>query len=68
MVAGVAIGGVVGAGIVAPLALHGVRRRLGRVRSATMLASACGVLAGGLVLRWCVVAAAVTAPLVLSFV
>ena len=61
-------GGVVGAGIVAPLALHGVRRRLGRVRSATMLASACGVLAGGLVLRWCVVAAAVTAPLVLSFV
>lgn len=60
--------GVVGAGIAVPLGLHGAGRRIGRARSAAMLASACGVLVGGLALRWCVVAAAVMAPLVLSFV
>ena len=60
--------GVVGAGIAVPLGLHGAGRRIGRARPAAMLASACGVLVGGLALRWCVVAAAVMAPLVLSFV
>lgn len=61
-------GCVVGVGIVAPLTLHVFVRRLGYARPTAMLASACGVLAGGLALRWCVVAAAIVAPLVLSYV
>ena len=61
-------GGVVGAGIVAPLALHGAVRGRGAGRAAAMAASACGVLVGGAALRLCVVAGAVMAPLALTAV
>ena len=66
--AGAFWGGVVGAGGVVPLGLHLMAGRLGGARSGWMLASAAGVLAGGLALRWCVIAAAVVAPLTLTMV
>ncbi|WP_172136334.1 NrfD/PsrC family molybdoenzyme membrane anchor subunit [Adlercreutzia sp. ZJ473] len=55
-------GGVIGAGIALPLVTHLVTR--GRPSAAAALAAACSLLAGGLALRYCVVAAALYTPLV----
>lgn len=57
-------GGVVATGLALPLAAHAFERALpGR---AAMLAASLGVLVGGLLLRYCIVAAASFSPLVLS--
>lgn len=56
--------GVCAMGLAAPLALHAAARML--PRRAAMLASSLGVLAGGLLLRYCVVAAALFTPLALG--
>ena len=56
--------GVCAVGLAVPLALHAVGRLLpGR---AAMMASSLGVLAGGLLLRYCIVAAASFTPLALG--
>ena len=57
-------GGVVAVGLALPLAAHAAGRLLpGR---ATMVGASVGVLVGGLLLRYCVVAAASFSPLALS--
>ena len=52
-----------GAGLAFPLAVHVAARR---PRASVMLAASVGVLAGGVSLRYCVVAAALFAPLALG--
>ncbi len=58
-------GGVCAAGLAVPLAAHAVAGRLVPAPAAHLVASA-GVLVGGLLLRYCVIAAALYTPLALS--